>query len=289
MRLRYILFILGLVLLSGCQTIAVSELDAESFENTTLTIETYFDSCVKNSYGDDCYVVQKFGHSENIGTSIVPVALGNVYQTPTTLQTLEILSSSANDDIAGIGARQVMIIGLSTNWTQVSEIVNMSGTTPVTLSNQFYRVYRVVVYTSGTYASAIAGSHQGSLTVRNSGGGVTWALISNSPFPLAQSEIGSYTVPNGYHAYIGNSLIYVDGNKEADVYFFKRNNASDVIAAYSPMRILNQVHGLTGTQTIFTRSYQNDISPTTDIGFMAETQSGTAGIGVNFEILLIKD
>lgn len=42
-------------------------------------------------------VVRKFGRNTAIGTSITPITMSGLYQTPTSSQSLEIVSSSAND------------------------------------------------------------------------------------------------------------------------------------------------------------------------------------------------
>ena len=61
-------------------------------------------------------IVHKWGHNTNVGTSFVPVTSSGTYQTPTSAQALEILSSDANDAAAGTGARTVIVEGLDANW-----------------------------------------------------------------------------------------------------------------------------------------------------------------------------
>ena len=50
-------------------------------------------------------ITHKFGHTDTVSTSIVPITSGNVFQTPTVAQTLELLSDDAADNQVGIGAR----------------------------------------------------------------------------------------------------------------------------------------------------------------------------------------
>lgn len=305
MKLQNILILTILTLiLSGCGTsTSVSEADNVTINNqitnvdasnvdtsrNTLVVSSLFDKCLGGEFGDDCYVIHKFGHSDNIGTSITPITEGNIYQTPTSLTSLEILSSSVLDTSTGTGARRIIVQGLSTNWTEIKEIIIMNGTTPVQLSNQFYRVYRISLLESGTYANQIAGSHSGTITLRESGAGITWGLIALNTFPLGQSEIGVVTTPRGYSSYIGNIFMHVEGNKEASIYFFQRTGANITTAPYDPIRIILQVHGVTDSVLFNPKSLQGPFPPITDIGFMAYTSTGTTEAGVDFEILLLKD
>ena len=112
-------------------------------------------------------LIHKFGANDAVGTTYEPITGSGLYQTPTGLVSLEVVSSSANDAAAGTGARTVTIYGINdTNgsWTEDTETVTMNGTTAVALTKQWRRVYRVRVTTSGTYGSATASSHNSTIT-----------------------------------------------------------------------------------------------------------------------------
>ena len=294
-----LILILGTIILSGCSSavyvddgvIRTPEGDPIVGEHTgSVIIENYFSSCVHNSFGDDCFVVRKFGESNAITTGIVvPVANGEVYQTPQTITQLQIVSDNINDNIIGTGARTIKITGLSTNWEEVTEIVELNGIIPVILNNSYFRVYGIVVETSGSYANTITPSHLGTIDLKGVVGGELWARIGVNGVNLGQSEIGVYTVPKGYHAHLGNMLIHNNGNKQANIYLFVRNNASNTIAPYDSMRIQFQAHGVTESLSLQPMSISGGIPETSDIGFMANTDVGTTETSVNFEILLIKN
>ena len=55
--------------------------------------------------------VQKFGKNQAVATTIVPIAIGGVYQTPTTAVTLEVISDDADDAADGTGARNIILQG----------------------------------------------------------------------------------------------------------------------------------------------------------------------------------
>ncbi len=286
---------IGLILIAI--GIVFSSLSSDVFVNTnpmttqsqSLLIEDYFNSCAHNSPGDDCYVVRKFGESSNIGNIIVPVTNGEVYQTPRNLTTLQIVSDNVNDNVLGIGARTIKITGLSTNWTRTEETIEMNGTTPVILANQYYRVYRVSIMDSGTYANQTAGSHQGNIQLTGTVGSELWALISLNGIALGQSEIGVYTIPAGYHGHLGTIFIHNNGNKLGNIYMMVRENASKVTAPYNSMKVRSQVKGIQGSEVFTPKAISEAIPSTSDIGFMANTDTGTTEMSVVFEILLMKN
>jgi len=112
--------------------------------------------------------VHKFG-AANLTTTIAPITYSGVYQTPMTAQSLEFVSSNANDISTGSGAREITVIGLDSSWNEVSQTVITDGTTPVALNTDLIRLYRWYVSQSGTYATQSMGSHAGILTIRAAG------------------------------------------------------------------------------------------------------------------------
>jgi hypothetical protein len=229
----------------------------------------------------------KFGRNESVGTTIEPVSTGGVYPTPTALTSLEIVSSSSNDTSAGTGARTVTIIGIGTNYAEVSETVTMNGITAVALANQYYRVYRAYVATSGTYASSTAGSHAGTLTIRVSGAGATWASIGLiDGLGRGQTQIASYTVPASKKLYILSLDFSIENGKAISLYLFQRTNIDTVSAPFAPLRVLREYTLSTGTNRI-QLDYPLIINEKTDVGFMAETSSGTGSLSVQFDGVLI--
>ena len=99
----------------------------------------------------------KFGYNEDIDTASAEVIaeFGGGMNYLTTSETLDIVSTSANDDIVGTGVRQVVIFGVDENWDTVTEVVDMDGTTTVTTSNSFIGVNRMTIFTSGSALSNV--------------------------------------------------------------------------------------------------------------------------------------
>lgn len=233
-------------------------------------------------------IIHKFG-AGNVGTSLVPITQSGVYNTPSAVVSLEIVSDNANDTAAGSGAQEVEIEIINSAWEREIITVELNGTTAVALGTAAFRLHRWGVSRSGTYANALAGSHTGNLTIRVVGGGATWSTIPNSPFPVAQSQIGAFPIPAGYKGYLIGKLVFTDTSKTADLYMFNRENADDVVPPYSGiMKITEREIGVTGGfGHHFTVPKFLGIGPC-DTGFMAKVSSGTADVSVEYELLLIK-
>lgn len=248
---------------------------------------------VSNGQVDGMSIVHKFGHSDAVSTTVVPVCSGNVYQTPTTAQTLELVSTDSTDNQAGVGARSITIIGLDATGAEQTVTANMhvtDGTVAEEVTGSTWlRVYRMYVETSGTYASSSAGSHAGTITLRTLGGaGVDWGLLElHGGFPLGQSQIGSYTVPLGKEAFIGNLFTGTNSSKAVDILFFKREDILTTSAPFSTLRVQSAFTGITDNQDLTPKSWSGPFDELTDIGFMAvRSSAGTSSVSVDFEIVL---
>jgi hypothetical protein len=231
--------------------------------------------------------VKKFGSASSIGTSLTPVSTAKVYQTPTALTSLELVSDDNTNDIAaGSGARKVLVQGLSTGWTEIEEEVTLTGTTAAALSNQFYRVYRMYVSESGTYANSSAPSHNSTITLRVASAGATWAqIVSEGGFGLAQTEIAAYTVPKGKTAVVLSKHENIETNKSGTIVFFQRPNADVTSAPYEPMRVVSIDRDVAdGGEFVFHIPQGPFVGPC-DIGFMASFAT-SGNISIEFEILL---
>jgi hypothetical protein len=242
---------------------------------------------------DDLSVVHKFGANAAVGTSLEVVSSNGVYRTPQVsgATTLRIKAGgNANDTAAGSGAREITLIGLDETGAEVTETLATAGASASSATTAtFLRLFRVFVSASGTYATSAAGSHSAAITIENSAGTEDWAEIGATPFPLSQSEIGAYTVPLGYTAYINNIIVAVESNKSATIIGFQRENILETAAPYTAMRTFLELGGAAGEEVFTPKTPFGPYPALTDIGFMGALSSGTGEIDVDFEILLIKD
>lgn len=229
--------------------------------------------------------VSKFG-SASVGASVEPVCRSGFYRMPTTATSLEVLSDSGGDNIAGAGAQKVTLIGLDDLFDEVVMEVEMDGTTPVAIPTALRRLYRWYVSESGTYADQTVNSHLGELTIREAGGGATWSMITDSPFAESRSQIGAYTIARNFTGFIIGADIFVDSTKACDIWFLARRQADVTSAPVSAMEVLFHGIGISGHVPYQPKFMSDPLLGPTDILFVAKTNSGLGDVTVNFEILL---
>ena len=151
---------------------------------------------VSNTGGDALNggVVNKFGRNTDIdvGTEVI-ASFGGTFNIMTTADTLDIVSSSADDDTGGTGATLLLVQGIDENFLAIEEYVTPNGTTPVTTVNSYLGVNRVYVVASGT-----GDTNAGNITIDDT---------SNTVGTQAQVPTGaSVTQQCIYHVPINRSL-----------------------------------------------------------------------------------
>lgn len=237
-------------------------------------------------------LIQKFGRNIAVPNGVLAaLTIGGQYQTPKVLTSLRVKSTDALDNIAGTGGRKVKIFGIGPGYIEQEEEVSLNGLTPVNLSKQFYRVFRVYISESGSYASLATSSHIGQIVLEDITGTDNWCTIDTAVvgFGVGQSQIGAYTVPTGYTAFVRTKQVTVDTNKVVNVFFFQRQNIDIVIAPYTgTMRLVEQHNGVDSNGvTTNTKAPLLSAPEKTDIGFIGMGVGGTAAISVDFEIVLL--
>lgn len=84
----------------------------------------------------------------NIGEG-VPVSSNDITRPPS-LRNLSFASTSANDTIAGTGARTIIVIGLDTNGLEIFEFLNLNGQTEVDTTLQYTKMNEFFITAAGT-------------------------------------------------------------------------------------------------------------------------------------------
>ncbi len=136
--------------------------------------------------------VTALGNNPDIDILSVPEDVwtgGGVYPWMTASTALEILSNSANDAAAGTGARTVLINGLDANYVPVVQTITLNGVTPVALTSNLFRINSAFIMSAGT-----GKINAGDITIRDSGGGTTRAIL---PLGYGITRQSMYTVPAG--------------------------------------------------------------------------------------------
>lgn len=133
-----------------------------------------------------------FGENPNIsGPEDIWPGGGDYTGFPEELETLQALSTSADDSAAGTGAQTIQIEGLDADWNIIKEIVTLDGLTPVVTTGQFRRVHHVTVLTAGS-----TGGNVGKITVRHSQ--TTANVFSVMSVGFNRSTDCAYTIPAGH-------------------------------------------------------------------------------------------
>lgn len=299
MKLKYVLLMITVLFLSSCANTDIAVLDSSSFQNTTLevnstaiTVNDYFVSC---SVGDftECRTVRKFGHNNDVSTTLEPIAASGFYRTPTTAVTLEVISDSALDNNGSTGVWSIVIFGLNSSFEEINETIIMNGTNPsLPTTKQFIRLFRAYVLETGTYATQSSASQKGIITIREQGGGDIWLQIdeADTGFGSGQSQVGVYTIPKGWTGYLMSKCISIESNQPADIFFFKRLNADDITPPYGAMRLVEEEQGVENFFCVNFKSPIQSFPEKSDVGFMGKKSgAGSASISVDFELLLIKN
>lgn len=240
---------------------------------------------------DGVTIEHKFGNNTNVGTTLAPVTTTGTHMMPTSSVSLEVISDSANDTANGSGGQIVTVEYLDSTFTKRTGTLTLNGTSasPDTLSDVL-RVNRLYVSRSGTYASHSSASHNGTITLREAGGGTTWAQIPviSTNFGAGQSFLGWYTVPAGFAAYVLKFIITTDASKIVDVYFAQRDNSNDTTTPYSgTLRIKNVYNGVQGGPNEVTHSTLEVYDEYSDIGFLSKVSVGTSTVSVEVEMLIV--
>lgn len=148
-------------------------------------------------------VVHKFGRNPAIGGAPETVWMGGgLYTYLTVAAPVYVYGANAADGAAGTGARTVTVIGLDSNYNEISETLTVDGTVS---QNSFLRVYRAFVASAGS-----VGTNVGDVTVSTgaSGTGTILAQIgligTGTTFGMGQTQLALYTIPAGKTGYLTN-------------------------------------------------------------------------------------
>ena len=215
--------------------------------------------------------INKFGYNTSVGTGFEVVAdLGTNYL-PTSAGVVSIVSSDANDDDGDTGARTVEIQGLDADYNELSETVTMNGTSAVTTTASFLRVFRMKVLTAGS-----SQVNEGNLTA--SIGGTDIAIIHSDNG--GQTLMAVYTIPAGKKGYLLKFQGSISKNQEAVYQLRIKNGTSD--AAW-------QMKGQWGTfaqPVTYDYPVPIEIPEKTDIQVQAKA-GATSEIGAIFDLVLV--
>jgi len=222
-------------------------------------------------------MVNKFGYNPTIGSGSFETIweTGDNYPYQSTAVTVDVVSDDTNDDVAGTGARTLKIQGLDDSYNLAEETVDMDGTTTVTTTQEFLRVFRMSVETAGT-----SGNNVGNISVTYTGGSDVAATISAGN---GQTLMTLYTIPAGYTGYLLSINISSGKDQEMNFKFIQRDN-SVANAAFQTKQFLD----VRGGQTTVIFNAINVIPEKSDI-YVSGKGSSTSSASASFDLLLVQD
>jgi hypothetical protein len=126
-------------------------------------------------------------------------------------ETINIASTSIQDDVGGTGAFIVMVSGLTDDLTDTTELVTLNGQADVPTVNQYKRIYRMRVVTADQAAGADAGA-VGTITATAAVAGTIQASMDNGN---NQTLMSQFTIPKGKVGMVMGGAASVGRNDDA--------------------------------------------------------------------------
>jgi len=236
-----------------------------------------------------CRAIHKFGQNSAVDSTFRPVAPGGIYRTPQPSGATALRAKaggSALNITGSSGAWQVTLIGLDPNGYEITDTITMNGASAsAPTSLQFIRLFRAYVSQSGTYATVLAGSHVGAITIENAAGTEDWTTIQDTTIARGQSQIAVYSVPRNKSVIITGMNISCEADKHANIVLLQRQNILQTSPPYSAIRILEEFPESAGLNDITFAAPIGPIPELTDIGFMARATASTIDVTVSFDML----
>jgi hypothetical protein len=220
----------------------------------------------------------KFGQNLAVGTSEEDIqSQGGTLIFLQSAELISISSDNAGDTLGGANATSVILYGLNENFTEISEIVNLSGATSVNTTQEFIRVNRMSVNEVGTYGFSNIGTITGVSAV---------SLTTQIEIPPGegQSKTTHYTVPAGNNIILTALRITMDTGKEVDVAFKIRENADDITPPVKPIRTIRDFKGLSTPVSDLIKGNLK-LDEKTDVWAVGITSIGTSRIEINFDFV----
>lgn len=220
--------------------------------------------------------IYKFGRSKDVDTVESYIwDGGNGYYWLPSAQLLDIVSDSVLDVNAGANAWKVKIQGLDASWQEQEEEITLNGTTIITSSKTFRRVFRAWVSEGGSVESGNAGN----ISIYESGTPAN--KVAQISAGEAQTLMAIYTVPACCEALLTAAITNVGQGKAAVVKLKTRDN-----------NIPNQVFRNKASRDVYENSFSIEyvvprrISEKTDIVMTATSVTGTISCSASFELTL---
>jgi hypothetical protein len=236
----------------------------------------YFDVAAGDVRGHSS--INKFGRNSDVDTGSIEDIWdgGGLWPEPSAAQVYTITSTSADDASDGTGAKTLEVNGLGSDGALQSETIALSGTVPVTLTNQYQMIHRMIVRSAGSQ-----GANAGTITANGNTDGTITAQIT---ITNSQTLMAIYKIPADNDGCITTFYAGMNRNNttgSADVYLY----------AKPPGEVwqVKQINGIVSAGTShFEHIYgvPNCFEPLTLIKMSAEASSNDTDTSAGFDMVL---
>ncbi len=222
-------------------------------------------------------VVHKYGHNLDVNNSYETVwSTGGEYSYLTSPTVLKISSGNTNDTSSGTGARTVLVQGLNADYGEIEEIVTLNGQTAVNTSKEYFRVFRMIIQTTGSGKENAGIIYAGTGTVTS---GVPANIYAAIPATYNQTMMAVYTVPANKTAYV--TMFYAQPDSQSA--FQTQLLCADESGIF---KVRNQLHAFQ-SQALFTYRPYLKLEEKQDIEIRAKAGIANVEFAGGFSLILI--
>ena len=159
-----------------------------------------------------------YGYNPDVNGTLETIwGTGGVVPFPTSNQTITIVSTSADDDVTGVGVREVRVEYLDSNFVTHIVDVEMDGLNPVQIATNYFRMQNFAALKVGSTGHAV-----GAITIQYGANVVGTILATNN-----EERSSVFTIPAGYTGYVIGAS--VSASKGGDLAFqFEYRDASEL-------------------------------------------------------------
>ena len=215
--------------------------------------------------------IHKFGANFQIDGNTDPETIwtgGGLYpwSALNTAQVLYAISTSTSD------TNEMTIEGLDSDYNKITEVITLNGTTAVSTTNQFKRVYRMIYNHTA--------ENVGTITLRTGSG--TGTVVAQIDIGYSQTLMAIYTIPAGYTGYILQLGASVNKNEDVQIAMYQRE--------------FNQAFKIFHLSELYQESYSMNFpipikfEQKTDLEIRAsEVETNGTRVTATFDLLLVKE
>ena len=206
-----------------------------------------------------------FGTNPSIGTTFVtPWEVNGPLPFLSAEQNLSLVSTSASDT-----AISILVSGTDGNYSAISEVVALNGTTPVVTTKKFFRINDLIT-TAGNAVGDVTASY----------GGTVYAKILAG---YGRNQASVFTVPKNYCFHLLRiDLFTATANNDTKIMTFRNKNT------FADGRVFNVAQTNIVSRMDIQRHIPFNVDETTTIEFQAKMSSQTADVGIFAEGYLIQ-